>query len=441
MTRAQCMQRPAAIDERCLRAARLDLNVSTIGTCERWAECVDPRSCAGLDLRGCRSVRAFNSVSYLRCGGVSACAGAMIPLGACPPAVPCVLRCESERACHALSVSTKGVCVRPAECAYDGACSALDLRGCASVRAPQASPGLRCTGVSACNGSLIPLGGSADCLPSAPCVLTCRGEGACSWLTVSTEGTCTRPANCVGNSVCSHLQLRCAEVRAPAESHGLKCSGRSACAGASIMLGGCPPSSPCELTCGGGAGEGYACSALTVWSDGTCVRPVDCIGKWVCAKLTLRCTEVQAPAPNFNCNGTHACAGAFIPLGDCASQLCGVRCGGDYACRALTVSTSGICVRPAECVGTGVCASLQLQCGQVRAPEMPNLYCHGSEACYHAAIPLGGCRASNACALFCRGDRACDGLTASTNSTCIRPDECIGHSACARLELRCGEVQ
>eukprot|EP00660_Eupelagonema_oceanica_P019574 gene19574-biopygen16297 len=401
--------------------------------CQRPAECIYPRACAGLDLQRCHTVRGVYGTASLHCAAASACAGAVIPLGECPPTAPCRLICEAQRACEDTRVTTYGVCIRPAKCAHDRACARLDLRRCGTVRAPHSSPNLFCTGASACSGSRMPLG---SCLSPAPCALICSSAGACSRLRVSSEGTCVRPAACVGDSACSNLRLRCDEVRHPDGAPGLNCSGSRACAGAAIPLGECARPAPCPLACA--VGRAAACSALTVSTTGVCVRPAACVGDRACANATLRCGEVQAPAasPELKCTGEHACHGASIPLGACPpSLLCRVACSGDYACRALRAATRGTCIRPADCVGVGVCAGFQLQCEHVRVTDTP-LRCNGSEACYRASIPLGACpRSSVACPLLCSGARACDGFTAF-DATCARADGCGGDDVCASAELQ-----
>eukprot|EP00660_Eupelagonema_oceanica_P019340 gene19340-biopygen4771 len=211
-------------------------------------------------------------------------------------------------------------------------------------------------------------------------------------------------------------------------------------AGASIPLGRCPLSAPCALLCGDGAGSRHAssvCSGLAVWTGGVCVRPAACVGDKACANLTLQCEEVHTPAatPQLNCSGEHSCDGALIPLGECPPAApCPLACDGDYACRALTVSTPGACVRPADCVGPWVCAMLQLLCEAASAPQKHSLRCDGSEACYGASIPLGSCPSSGACPLQCSGLHACDGLALGSGG--MPPVDCVGDHICANAELQ-----
>ncbi len=70
---------------------------------------------------------------------------------------PCAITCDSDSACDGLEVRTNGTCVRPHDCTHTEACKGMDLSGCATVRAPDGHPELKC-GVGGCAGAVIPLG-------------------------------------------------------------------------------------------------------------------------------------------------------------------------------------------------------------------------------------------------------------------------------------------
>eukprot|EP00660_Eupelagonema_oceanica_P019059 gene19059-biopygen23686 len=352
------------------------------------------------------------------------------------------LACGAEAACEGLRVSTTGICIRPSACAYEKACYKLNLRGCSSVRVTDGAADLICSAGDACNGAVIPLG---DCPPYAQCAIICSAMRACERLKVRTDGTCVRPPACVHGYACSALDLRgCRTVLTPGNTLGPNCSGEGACRNAILPLGTCHHAR-CALTCDGA----QACQGLVVWTNGTCVRPSACRSSFACRCLNMQgCAAVQAPdgATDFLCNALSACQNAEIPLGPCTpSSPCRLKCEQDHACSGLKVSTNGICMRPVDCLDYAVCAWLDLhRCGIVLTPQeqAPEMNCAAKFACKGAVIPQGKCSEINPCVLHCTAEGACEGLKVSTTGTCIRPGECLHHSACAGLDLRgCGGVR
>eukprot|EP00660_Eupelagonema_oceanica_P019097 gene19097-biopygen156 len=323
----------------------------------------------------------------------------------------------------------------------------LDLRGCGAVRAPDGAAGLACVALHACRGAAIPLG---DCHPHAPCALTCGGKYACAWLNVRTNGTCVRPAACADDYACSGLDLRgCATVSTPVGVMGPGCIGKRACKEAILPLGECQ-SSNCGLMCN----ATQACQGLVVRTNGTCLRPFACGEMFACRRLDMRgCAAVRVPEyHHLMCAGVSSCEDAAMPLGPCpATAPCEVLCGQERACRGLTVSSSGVCVRQQLCAHPAGCAGLDMRrCGRVGVlPGMVQLACTAKDACKHAAIPLGGCDLvdmrggahQHPCPVTCDAEGACDGLKATTDGTCVRPAECRHRRACAGLQLRCGAVE
>eukprot|EP00660_Eupelagonema_oceanica_P019249 gene19249-biopygen22653 len=192
-----------------------------------------------------------------------------------------------------------------------------------------------------------------------------------------------------------------------------------ACKDACLPLGECRDRQ-CRLTCRGT----QACEGLVVRTDGTCVRPAECVSIFACKALRMQaCASVGAPdaSPDLRCRALSACRDAVIPLGPCPpSAPCPLSCINDRACSGLTVSTRGTCIQPPACEHDAACAGLRIRCGGVRMLEgaLPALHCTARDACKGAVIPLGDCTPPVGCELACSAEGACQGLRVSTNGTC-----------------------